>query len=74
MSGSRCTNPFLQDLCSEKYYTVCGPEFGSEFIGKLAIIVRSDYGLKSTGADFRNHIRDCMEHLGHESCTADPDV
>ena len=49
---------FLQAPCSEKYFTVCGPEFGSEFIGKLAIIVKADYGLKSVGADFRNHIRD----------------
>ena len=32
------------------------------------------YGLKSPGADFRNHLRDCMEHLGYESCKADPDV
>ena len=58
-------NAFLKAPCSEKYYTVCGPEFGSEFIGKLAIIVRAAYGLKSTGADFRNHLRDCMEHLGY---------
>ena len=48
-------NAFLQAPCSEKYYTVCGPEFGSEFIDKLAIIVRADYGLKSAQADFRNH-------------------
>ena len=67
-------NAFLQAPCSEKYFTVCGPEFGSEFIGKLAIIVRAAYGLKSAGADFRNHLRDCMEHLGYESCKADPDV
>ena len=40
----------------------------------MAIIVRAAYGLKYTGADFRNHLRDCMENLGHESCKADPDV
>ena len=56
-------NAFLQAPCSKKYCTVCGPEFGSEFIGKLSIIVRADYGLKSTGADFRDHQRDCMEHM-----------
>ena len=67
-------NAFLQDPCSEKYYTVCGPEFGSEFIGNLAITVRAAYGFKSAGAAFRNHLRDCMEHLGYESCKADPDV
>ena len=67
-------NAFLQAPCSEKYYTVCGPEFGSEFIGKLAIIFRASYGLKSAGVGFCNHLRNCMEHLGYESCKADPDV
>ena len=67
-------NASLQAPCSKNYFTVCGPEFGSEFIGKLAIIVRSVYGLKSAGADFRNHLHNCMEHLGYESCKADPDV
>ena len=59
-------NAFLQAPCSEKYYTVCGPEFGSEFIGKLAILFRGDYGLKSAGDGFRNHLRECMEHLLYE--------
>ena len=67
-------NVFLQAPFSKKYYTVYGQELGSEFIGKLAIIVRADYGLKSAGADFWNHLRDCMEHLGYESCKVDPDV
>ena len=30
-------NAFLQASCSKNYYTVCGPEFASEFIVKLAI-------------------------------------
>ena len=64
----------MPDPCSKKYYTVCVPEFGSEFIGKTAIIVRGKYGLKSSGDAFRNHLHDCMEHLGYESCKADLDV
>lgn len=67
-------NAYLQAPCSEKYFTVMGPEFGSEYAGRKAIIVRAAYGLKSAGADFRNHLRDCMDHLGYESCKADPDV
>ena len=51
-------NAFLQAPCSDKYFTFCGPEFGSEFIGKLAIIVRAAYGLKSEGAYFWDHLRD----------------
>ena len=29
---------------------------------------------KGAGRDFRNHLRDCMEYLGFESCLADPNV
>ena len=57
-------NAFLQAPCYEKYYTVCGPQFGSEFIGNLAIIVRAAYGLKSAGSGFRNHLRDRIHTSG----------
>ena len=50
------------------------PRADGAFIGKLAIFIRAAYGLKSAGADFRNHLRNCMAHLGYESCKADPDV
>ena len=33
--------------------------------------MRALYGLKSSGADFRNHLYDCMEHLGFKSCLGD---
>ena len=67
-------NAYLQAPCSEKYYTVLGPEFGEEYKGRKALIIRAAYGLKNAGADFRNHLRDCMQHLGYKSCAADPDV
>ena len=67
-------NAYLSAPCSQKYYTICGPEFGSELHGRVAIIVRALYGGKSSGKDFRDHLRDCMLHLGYESCLADPDV
>ena len=53
-------NAYLQAPCSEKYYTVLGPEFGSEYKGRKALIIRAAYGLKNAGADFRKHLRDCM--------------
>ena len=53
-------NVFLQTPYSEKYYTVHRPEFGSKFFGKTVIIVQAAYGLKLAGADFRNHLRDCI--------------
>ena len=67
-------NAYLQAPTSEKYYIICGPEWGLENVGKVAIIVRAIYGGKAAGRDFRNHLRDCMEHLGFQACLADPDV
>ena len=49
------------------------PEFGSD-AGKCVIIVRALYGLKSAGASFRNHMADCMRHLGWMPCKADRNV
>ena len=66
-------NAYLTAPTEEKLYTILGPEFGED-VGKLAIIVRALYGTKSAGASFRNHLADCMLHLGYESCKADPDV
>ena len=68
-------NAYLQAPSSEKYYIPkCGMEFGLENVGKRTKIVRALYGSKSSGRDFRNHLRSCMTHLGFHSCKADPDV
>ena len=72
--ASDILNAYLQAPASERYYTICGPEFGSENIGKVALITRALYGGPVSGANFRNHLRDCMSMLGYESCLADPDV
>ena len=67
-------NAYLQAPSSEKHYVICGPEFGLEHIGKVALIRRALYGGKSSGADFWRHLRTCMQHLGFESCKADSDI
>ena len=66
-------NAYLTAPVSEKIWCKLGPEFGDE-AGRTAIIVRSLYGLKSAGASFRNHLADCMRHLGWSSCLADQDL
>ena len=67
-------NAYLQAPSSCKDYIICGPEFGVENEGKVALIHRALYGGKSAGRDFRNHLRSCMHHIGFKSCPADPDV
>ena len=67
-------NAYLQAPSSQRDYIVCGPEFGLENVGKVALIHRALYGGKAAGRDFRNHLRSCMRHLDFSPCLADPDV
>ena len=67
-------NAYLQAPASEKYYIVCGPEFGLENVGRLAVIVQALYGGKSAGADYWRHVRSAMTEMRFRSCNADPDV
>jgi len=67
-------NAYLTSPCHEKIWTVLGPEFGPERMGRKALIVRALYGLKSAGAAFRNHLASCLGHLGYQSSKGDPDV
>ena len=60
-------NAYVRALCSEKIWTVLGKELGKDQ-GKKAIIVRTLYGLKSSGAAFHAHIADCMRSMGYTSC------
>jgi len=66
---------YLQAPSSEKHYIVCGPEFGLENVGKVALIRRALYGGKVAGRDFWHHLRSFKEHeLKFKSSRADPDI
>jgi hypothetical protein len=66
-------NAYLTDPITEKICTVLDPEFGDD-AGKRTLIVHALYGLKYVGAAFRNHLAECMKHLGWEPCLADRDL
>ena len=66
-------NGYLTALCAEVIHTSLGTEIGEDE-GRTAIIVRALYSIASAGASFRNHLADCMRHLGYTSCLADPDL
>ena len=57
-------NAYLQVSSAEKHYVICGTEFRLENVGKHAIIVRTLYGGKSSGADYWSHVRSAMEEMG----------
>ena len=57
-------NAYLTAKCREKIFTIEGPEFGSDQ-GKIFIIVRTLYGLKSSGAAFRELLAETLHDLGY---------
>jgi hypothetical protein len=52
-------NAYLTAPITEKVWTVLGPEFGDGARKRV---------------DFRNHLAECMKHLGWNPCRADRDL
>ena len=66
-------NAYLTAPCREKICFIAGPEFGSD-AGKIMIIIRAMYGLKSSGAAFRSFLAETLNDIGFRPSLADPDV
>ena len=66
-------NAYLTADCREKIFTKAGPEFGSE-AGKIMIVRKALYGLKSSGAAFRALLASTIWDLGFRPTRSDPDV
>jgi Reverse transcriptase (RNA-dependent DNA polymerase) len=67
-------NAYLNANTTEKLYCYAGKEFGTDEEGKLMIITRALYGLKSSRAAYRAHFAQTLMDLGFKACKADPDV
>ena len=71
--GADVQNAYINAPTKEKVYTTTGPEFGSNQ-GRPVLIVRALYGLKSSGARWRDHFAAILRENGFKSSLADPDV
>jgi hypothetical protein len=67
-------NAYLTADCDEKCYTIAGPEFGPDEEGKVLIIKKALYGLRSAGASFWKKLRDHLRDMGFTPTQADHDV
>ena len=65
---------YLNAPTKEKVYTTAGLEFGADKVGRPVLIVRALYGLKSSGARWRDHMAATLREGGFVSCRGDPDV
>ena len=73
MLGADVQNACINAKTKEKVYTIAGPEFGSNQ-GRPAVIIRALYGLKSSGARWRDHFASILKELGFVNSRADPDA
>ena len=68
-------NAYLNAKCRERVHVRCGAElFGEEHKGKFAVICRALYGLKTSGASWRQHLASEIRNVGFTNTKGDPDV
>jgi hypothetical protein len=67
-------NAYLNAETNERAYCVCGLEFGPDMEGRIAIIKKGLYGLKSSGAQWHAHFAKTLYTLGFNPTRFDPDV
>ena len=65
---------YLNAKTQERIYTIAGLEHGKAREGQKAIIIGALYGLKSSGARWREHLANTLRDFGYFSCRADPDI
>ena len=66
-------NAYLNAPCREKIWFKAGRECGAD-MGKVMIITRALYGLKSSGASWRAMLSKTIQDMGFQSTIVDPDV
>ena len=55
-------------------YIIAGQEFGPELEGRILLIDKSLYGLKTSGARFHEHLSLKLAELGFKPTKANPDL
>ncbi len=67
-------NAYLNADCAERIYTVAGKEFGKALQGRVLIVSKALYGLKSSGAAWRKHLSGSIKEMGFTPSRGDPDL
>ena len=67
-------NAYLNAETNEKVYVICGLEFGPEMEGRIAIVRKGLYGLKTSGNRWHAHFANTLHSMGFTPTRYDPDV
>lgn len=73
LAGDIC-NTYINAETKEKIYVRCRPQFGPELEGRIAILKKALYGLKSSGNHWHAHFAKTLYNLGFEPTRCDNDV
>ncbi len=71
--GTDVGNAYLESYTTEKVAFIAGPEFG-EYCGHTMIILKAQYGLKSSGKCWHDKCHDVLKDLGFIPSKADEDI
>ena len=66
-------NAYLESVTKEKVAFVAGPEFG-EYEGHTFIILKAQYGLKSSGRRWHDRLHDALRRMGFKPTKAEEDI
>ena len=67
-------NAYLNAYTKEKVYVRCGLEFGPSMVGRIAIVEKCLYGLKSSGNRWHSHFANTLYSMGFSPSRYDHDV
>ena len=73
MCAGDISNAYLYGTYREKLYVVARDDF-KEYCGKVMIIVKSWYGLKTSAAAWAEHLANTMFGMGFKPSKADPNI
>ena len=67
-------NAFLNGVTREKIWCIAGPEFGPKIAGRVLIVVKGLYGLRTSGARWSEAFADSLRSIGWKMSKAENDV
>ena len=73
IEGADIENAYLTAPCREKVW-MRGDKLFGELEGKVLIVKKALYGLRSSSAAFRSFLAETLDNMGFKSSEADPDV
>ena len=71
--GTDIGNAYLESYTKEKVVFIAGPEFG-EYEGHTFIIIKAQYGLKTSGARWHDRLFEVLASMGFTPSKAEADI